>query len=160
MGNRKADKMITEGRVKVNGIVTKFHGYRVDNSNDEVTVDDVKVKTDIENHIYLKMWKPAGVECTERPIGYDIHLDRPYESRVLVKDFMKVPTQDGKSEYKVVRSNRLFSIGRLDKNTTGLLLFTSDGQLANDISLKYSEKEYLVATDTAIDDEDISKLRN
>ena len=150
VSSRKAKKLITEGRVKVNGIVSNSPCHRIDNTKDKITVDGVKVRTDIDEHIYLKMWKPAGVECTEQPWS---------QNGISVKQFMRVPTQNVKSKYKVGRSNRLFSIGRLDKATSGLLLFTSDGQLAQDISYKYCEKEYLVALDRHVSDEDLQKLR-
>jgi len=104
---RRAEGLIAEGRVGVNGVVVREMGTRVDPGTDVVTVDGRRVVAAAIRWILLN--KPAGYVCTRkdpqrRPTVYDL-----------------LPPD----------SARLFSVGRLDADTEGLLLFTNDGETAN-----------------------------
>lgn len=117
---RVCDDLIAEGRVTVNGEVAIL-GRRVDSINDRIEVDGapIGVKPDL---VYYLLNKPAGVVTTSK----DTH------SRPTVIEL--VPSEP-----------RVFSVGRLDVQTEGLLLLTNDGDLANRIAHPSHgvEKEYL-----------------
>lgn len=117
---RVCEDLIAEGRVTVNGEVAVL-GRRVDAANDHVEVDGapIGVKPDL---VYYLLNKPAGVVTTSK----DTH------GRPTVVEL--VPSEP-----------RVFSVGRLDAQTEGLLLMTNDGHLANQISHPSHgvEKEYL-----------------
>jgi 23S rRNA pseudouridine2605 synthase len=113
--------LIGDGRVTVNGTVATL-GDRVDASRDEVQVDGSRVNLD-PNVRYYALHKPAGVVTTMHdPQG------RP--------DIRALLPQDGP---------RVFPVGRLDRDTEGLLILTNDGELANRLTHpRYGvEKEYL-----------------
>ena len=103
---RQAELLISGSRISVNGAVITELGTRVDPVSDSVEVDGVRVRQ--QEPVYLIMNKPKGTVCTERdPDG------RPRVIDLLPKGLP-----------------RAFSIGRLDWDTEGLLLFTNDGELA------------------------------
>jgi 23S rRNA pseudouridine2605 synthase len=118
---RKAEELITEGRVKVNGKVVTELGTKAD-VEDIITVDGKRIN--IERKVYILMNKPRNVVCSAKD-------DR---GRPTVVDLI-----EGVGE-------RIYPIGRLDFDTTGALLFTNDGELANKlIHPRYSvEKVYVV----------------
>jgi len=131
---READGLIAEGRVTVNGIRARV-GAEV-GEGDEVLVDGqpLKVRTVAKNkrqHVYIALNKPVGVTCTT-------------ESTVKgnIVDF-------------VSHERRIFPIGRLDKDSEGLILLTSNGDIVNEILRAENklEKEYLVAVNHAVTDE-------
>lgn len=106
---RGSEGLITAGRVAVNGSTVTELGAKVDPDRDRVTVDGVVVSlADAPAHIALN--KPAGVVTTMR----DPHHRQSVASLVPVE-----------------RYPGLFPVGRLDRDTTGLLLFTTDGELAH-----------------------------
>src|ERR671925_1885947 len=118
---RSSEDLIVAGRVKVNGRVATL-GDKVDPRADEVELDDVRVNLD-PNVRYYALHKPAGVVTTMKdPQG-----------RPSVRDL--IPTE----------GPRVFPVGRLDRDTEGLLLLTNDGELANRLTHpRYGvEKEYL-----------------
>lgn len=103
---RKADELIEKGLVKVNGKVVKELGSKVYRS-DFVTVDGDPISIDTKN-VYILLNKPKDTISTT-----DDELDR-------------------KTVMDIVRSKyRIYPVGRLDRNTTGVLLLTNDGELAN-----------------------------
>lgn len=108
---RKAEVLIQEGRVTVNGRSVRKLGTRVDLSRDYVRVNGKPVQLP-RGRIYFLMNKPKGTVCT---------LVDP-EGRLRVVDLIKRS------------SSRVFPVGRLDFNTEGLLLLTNDGDFANFIS--------------------------
>lgn len=121
---RKAEAYLQEGKIKVNGEVVLEPGFKC-SLDDEIEVDGVKVETGIRKEkVYLRMNKPYNVVSTANDP----------EGRSTILDF--VPKKYG----------RVFSIGRLDHNSTGLLLLTNDGEFANLMTHPSSapEKEYLV----------------
>lgn len=118
---RAADELIEEGRVKINGEVLRVMGYHVQ-EGDVVEVDGRRVEPETKKVYYL-LNKPAGyVTSTADRAG------RPLVTE-LVPD-----------------SVRVFPVGRLDLNTTGLLILTNDGELANKLMHPSGEfnKKYLV----------------
>jgi len=119
---RKAEEWIAEGRVTVNGRMATL-GESADPSTDRIEVDG-KPLGSREKKVYLLLHKPAGYICTQRdPEG------RPLVTE-LVKDV----------------SNRLFTVGRLDLTTEGLLILTNDGEFAQHLAHPRHEveKTYLV----------------
>ena len=105
---RKSEEMILDGRVAVNGKIIRQLGVKVDPENSEVQVDG-EVITRQKSKIYLALNKPRGILST---------LSDP-ENRPHLGDLL----QD--------RHERLFHVGRLDKDSEGLLLLTNDGELAH-----------------------------
>lgn len=124
---READKLIEEGRVTVNGCPAGF-GFKV-KTGDEVSVNGKSVMKQEEN-VILALNKPVGVVCTTRD---------PKSKDVNVVEFVK---------YK----KRIFPVGRLDKDSEGLLLLTNDGDLSNKImkARNFHEKEYQVKVNKPI----------
>jgi 23S rRNA pseudouridine2605 synthase len=113
---RAAERLIESGRVTVNGEVITTLGTKVDPSTDQVRVDG-KLARQVEERIYLAMYKPRSVVCTASDPG----------NRTTASDLLK-----GIAATRGPR--RVFHVGRLDYNSEGLLLFTNDGQLANDLA--------------------------
>ena len=103
---RKIDDLILSGRVRVNGKVALL-GQRVDLNEDLVEVDGVRVAAPTAERVVLAYYKPRGTVTTTQD-------DRG--RRTIFSDLPKEP--------------RLFSVGRLDKESEGLLLMTNDGDLA------------------------------
>jgi len=131
---RKAEEYIIQGLVKINGKVATI-GQSVDADIDKITVDD-KVQEIQSEFVYYKFNKPYGVVTTCK---------QGDETSIL--DIVQVP-------------ERVFPIGRLDKNSTGLLLLTNDGRLSNYLmhpSFDH-EKEYVVEIYGKITDESLEKM--
>src|SRR5215207_1205153 len=105
---RRAELMISEGRVEVNGTLVTEQGSRVDPDHDVIRVDGSRIPPP-RRHSYLVLNKPRGVVST---------LEDPQDRRTLA-DF--VPARRG----------RLFHVGRLDTDTEGLLIMTNDGEFAH-----------------------------
>lgn len=134
---RKSDELILSGVVRVNGKVVTELGTKVDPENDRVTVNGKPVVL-VEKKIYILMNKPKDAITTVSD----------EKGRTTVMDYLK-------TKYRV------FPVGRLDRNTTGVLLFTNDGDFANALlHPRYEiEKMYRVTLDKQITDEDLKKLR-
>lgn len=106
---RAAEEMIAEGRVTVDGQVVRTQGVRVDPTRQVIHVDGERVILDETKHVVLAINKPVGVVSTmSDPEGRPCLLD-------IVGDYPE----------------RLYHVGRLDIDTSGLLLLTNDGELAN-----------------------------
>ena len=120
---RAADQLITEGRVTVDGEVIKELGKRFDPEISEIKVDGESLKTN-KSKTYLAFHKPTGVIST---------MADP-EGRKNLGDYFKD------------RKDRLYHVGRLDKDSEGLILLTNDGELAHRATHpSYGlEKRYLV----------------
>ena len=136
---RAAEEIIFEGRVKVNGHVVKVPQTMVDWENDTIAVDEAPIRGE-EKKVYYILNKPHGYICSNTRLG----------TKKLVVDLF------------AHLNLRLFTIGRLDRDTTGLLLVTNDGNFANKVIHPSSNisKEYLVKTSQEITDvhlKDISK---
>ena len=132
---READRMIEEGRVTVDGKVV-MPGAKVEEGQD-IRVDGKRVKEE-DPPVLLKFYKPAGVVCSTKSQFGD----------TTVIDYIHYPY-------------RIFPIGRLDKDSEGLLLLTNRGELVNTIlkASEYHEKEYIVTVDHDIDAEFIRRIR-
>ncbi len=125
---RAASRLIDAGRVLVNGRLAN-HIDHVD-QNDRITVDGVLVEPPKEKR-YLAYHKPVGIDCKLRP-------------------------DDPSSLFHLLPPGpRIYPVGRLDKDSRGLLLLTNDGELCNRLIHPdhHQEKEYLVTVDRPLDDE-------
>lgn len=135
---READQLIELGLVNVNGVVVKELGLKIDPKNDVVKYDDAVLRP--EKLRYFLLNKPKGFLTTmEDPEGRRTVMD-------LVKDACV---------------ERIYPVGRLDRATTGLLLFTNDGELAKRLMHPKHEfpKLYHVETDQKVRAEHIDQMR-
>ncbi len=133
---RSCEKLIEEGRVTVNLKKVETPGFKV-NSDDVVMVDSLLAEI-VERFYYYALHKPVGYVST----NWD-----PKETRY-ARDLLTVEAKE-----------LLFSIGRLDKDSSGLLLFTNDGQSANQIMHPFFgvEKEYVVQTKEILNRSDLEQ---
>jgi 23S rRNA pseudouridine2605 synthase len=132
---RGAEELIAAGRVQINGRVAEL-GNRVDPAKDRVTVDGAPIPTHPDLR-YFALNKPAGVTTT---------LSDPHAERSLVPLLPPGP--------------RVVPVGRLDRETEGLLLLTNDGDLAHRLQHpRYGvEKEYLAEVEGEISKSAVAKL--
>jgi 23S rRNA pseudouridine2604 synthase len=131
---READRLIAEGRVQVNGIRARI-GTEV-GEEDTVLLDGQPLKPRTatagkRRHVYIALNKPAGITCTT-----------------------ELGVKDNIIEF-IGHQERIFPIGRLDKESEGLILLTSNGDIVNEILRAENklEKEYLVAINHPVTDE-------
>lgn len=132
---READRFIEEARVNINDNIA-LPGDRV-MPGDEVYVDGERIKIKAQHkHVYLAFNKPVGITSTTDPTD-----------RSNIVSYINYPT-------------RIFPIGRLDKDSTGLILLTSDGDIVNKIlrSGNEHEKEYVVTVDKPVTAEFVKKM--
>ena len=136
---RGSEDLMTAGRVTVNGQVATELGTKVDVDRDHIEVDGMPVKLN-QGAVYLMLYKPTGYLTT---------MSDPQE-RPCVADL--VPRD---------RFPGLFPVGRLDRDTTGLLLFTTDGDLSQDLlhPSKHVYKTYQALVDGHLTDRDLEPLR-
>jgi len=120
---RRGEAYIQAGRVRVNGTVVRVLGVKVDPEKDSVLLDDSPVSFEAQ-FIYIAL---------NKPVGYVTSCDQPGER--IVVDLIDIP-------------QRVYPVGRLDKDSTGLLLLTNDGRLHHQLSHPSfdHEKEYEVST--------------
>ncbi len=132
---RHGENLIRAGRVRVNSEVVTTLGTKVDPEKDRVQVDGRPVGT-VSEKIYVALHKPKG---------YVTSCDHPGQK--LVIDLIDL-------------KERIYPVGRLDKNSTGLLLLTNDGRLHHRLSHPSfdHEKEYDVTVDRPIDDSSLRRL--
>lgn len=131
---RDAEELISKGKVRVNGRAIKL-GDKADIDKDEIYVHTTLIEK--APKIYLMLNKPRGYEVSMSP--------------TIQKSVMRLlPIEE-----------RVVPVGRLDKDTTGLLLFTNDGDFANKITHPRYEKEktYAVVLDRKIAKEDIMRIK-
>jgi 23S rRNA pseudouridine2605 synthase len=126
---RAGEQIILDGRVEVNGQLVRLLGTRVDPVHDEVTVDGKPVRA--RRKLWVALHKPAGCICSRqdehgRPTIYDL-LPREWQN--------------------------LYSVGRLDFNTEGLIFLTNDGQFALHLTHpRYGvRKKYVATVDGKVD---------
>ncbi|AVR44108.1 23S rRNA pseudouridine(2604) synthase RluF [Christiangramia fulva] len=134
---READKLIAQGRVTVNGKIPEM-GTKV-MPGDEVAVNGKKVseKELEEAPVYIAFNKPVGVVCTT---------NSKVEKNNII-DFINYP-------------KRIFPVGRLDKNSEGLILLTNDGEIVNRIlrGRHQHEKEYVVRVNKPLTADFLKKM--
>ncbi len=133
---READVLIKTGIVEVNGKIVTEMGYKV-KPGDEVKYDGSIIKTERKKYVLLN-----------KPKDFITTMDDP---------------QGRKTAYQLVKNackERIYPVGRLDRNTTGLLLFTNDGDLAKRLTHPRYEvaKMYQVETERAVSDEQVEAL--
>ena len=136
---RRAEELITEGRVQVNGQVVTQLGAKADAARDHIRVDG-KLISEAERHRYFVLNKPKGFVTT---------VSDP-EGRPTVMEFFSKMRE------------RLYPVGRLDYQSEGLLLVTNDGELANQLTRAASgvEKTYLVKVAGQPTEEQLDILRS
>lgn len=134
---RRGEDYIARGRVSVNGVVVKQLGTKVDPATDRVQVDGIAVEKQQEL-IYIALHKPEG---------YVTSCDHPGEKIVL--DLLDI-------------DRRVYPVGRLDKDSTGLLLLTNDGRIHHRLSHPSfdHEKEYEVTVEKPIPDGALKKMKS
>jgi 23S rRNA pseudouridine2605 synthase len=133
---RKSEELIISGKVKVNGKVVCELGVQV-NPSDIVCVDDVEIKK--EDKVYYLLYKPEKVICS-------------------IKD-----EKDRKTVIDLINTDaKIFPVGRLDYDTSGLLLLTNDGKLTNLLTHPSHnvKKTYLAKIDGIINSKDIHTLES
>ncbi|MCT4565218.1 MAG: rRNA pseudouridine synthase [Maledivibacter sp.] len=135
---RKAEELIKMGRVKVNGKIVKEMGIKVDPEVDEVSFDNRSINIS-DNMVYILLNKPEGYVTTSSD-----QFNRP-----AVLDLIK-----GISE-------RIYPVGRLDYNTSGLLLLTNDGDLTQKITHPSSHisKTYMCKIKGIITNDEMDRFR-
>ena len=139
---RELAEAVKAGRVTVNGTVAESFSLAVTPA-DVITLDGkTAVAATAPDKVYIMLNKPTGVITTT---------DDP-QGRPTVIDCLPPAWHD----------RRLFPVGRLDENTTGLVLLTNDGELTNRLTHpRYGvEKEYLVGIDRALTTEDFDKIKS
>jgi len=134
---RKADDLIQAGVVSVNGVVVSELGYKVDPQKDEVRYNGETLKR--EKMVYVLLNKPKDYITTT---------DDPQERRTVMHLVDKASKE------------RIYPIGRLDRNTTGLLLMTNDGDLADKLSHPRNNivKLYQVELSKSLTQGDLNKI--
>lgn len=130
---READKLIESGRVTVDGIKAVMGSKVKEGAN--VKVDGKPIKK-VEELVYIALNKPVGITCTTEK-----------KVRGNIVDFVN-------------HEKRIFPIGRLDKDSQGLILLTNDGDIVNKIlrAGNNHEKEYIVTVDKPIDNKFINDM--
>lgn len=141
VGSRRAcEDLIEHGSVRVNGHLVSTLPAWVDPAKDHITVDGKRIKTH-EPHVYIMLFKPRGfVTTTDDPEG------RPH-----VLNLVEHPSKA-----------RLYPVGRLDMDSSGLLLLTNDGEMANRLTHPKHEvhKTYEVVVSGALEENEVRKLES
>ena len=135
---RKADEIIASGEVQVNGVVVTEMGHRIQPGKDKITLKG-KLLIPTENQVYILLNKPKDFITT-------VSDDR---DRKTVIDLVRAATDE-----------RVFPVGRLDRNTTGVLLITNDGELMNKLTHPSHKvkKIYHATLDKPMEIEDMEKI--
>ncbi|MBS0622144.1 MAG: rRNA pseudouridine synthase [Verrucomicrobia bacterium] len=134
---RRCEEIILAGRVKVNGEIIRVPQHFSSPEADTILVDGEPIKA-IEEKVYFIFNKPTGVLCSNTA---------PQRGKRVIDFFDSCHT-------------RLFTVGRLDQDTSGLLLVTNDGHLANQIIHPSAgiNKEYLAKVDAEITQEQLERI--
>ena len=130
---RKCDEIISKGKIKINGQIVKDFSFSVTNE-DYVQYNNKLI--DAETLVTYMLFKPKGYICTKND---------KYNRKVI---------------YDLLPSGNLFSIGRLDYDTTGLILLTNDGDLCYKLSHpKFKiKKKYIVSTDQKLTNSQVKQI--
>lgn len=130
---KETNRLIEEKRIKVNGKLC-VAGQWVEEDEDEILLDDQPIS--MKKKIYIALNKPVGITCTAED-----------ETKDNIINFMNYPAY-------------IFPVGRLDKESQGLILMTNDGELANKLleAENMHEKEYIVKVNKTFDDNFLVKM--
>lgn len=134
---RKAEELIRKGKVMVNGKIITELGTKVE-ANDVISIDSVIINKDVKQEYYL-LNKPRQV----------ISSVEDKQGRITIRDLINTDA-------------RIYPIGRLDYDTTGLIILTNDGDLAN-LLMHPSfevEKTYVAKVNKVLDKDDIKKIKS
>lgn len=133
---RKAEELVLSGKIKVNREIVRDLGQQIEDS-DKVYLDDKLISPN--EFVYYVL---------NKPVGYTTTTSDPHAKKIITALVPKDPP--------------VFPVGRLDKNTSGLILLTNDGGFAQKMTHpKYEkEKEYVVETDKALSEKSLDRLRN
>ena len=136
---RKSEEYIANGLVKVNGEVVTVPGVKVDPDTDKVEVNNEAISEEKAKYVYIMLNKPRG---------YITSLKQDDSSSPLVVDLVK-------------GFGRIYPVGRLDKDSSGLLLLTNDGDFAYKLTHPSfeKEKEYIVSANERISSVGIDKFK-
>jgi 23S rRNA pseudouridine2605 synthase len=142
---RKADELIAEGKVKVNGEIIKEMGHRV-KATDKITFDDKRITPETKVYILLNKPKDCITTTTDE------------RDRKTVLDLIKAAY----TQIKSTKKPRLYPVGRLDRNTTGVLLITNDGELAQNLThpSKEIKKIYHAILDKSLKLDDYERIKH
>ncbi len=138
---RHAEELIAAGRVQVNGVIIRTQGSRVDPTTDRIEVDGRLISTEPQRQVYIVLHKPVDYLCTvSDPQGRPTILD------LIPED---------------LRDLRVYPVGRLDNDTSGLILLTNDGEFAQHLTHpRYAlEKHYEAVVQGRPNNEAIQALR-
>ena len=136
---RKAEELILQGKIKVNGKIINELGTKINPDKDIIEYNGKKVNKKIQKHIYILLNKPIGyVTTTKDQFG-----------RPTVLDLVKV-------------GKRVLPVGRLDMYTSGALILTDDGEFINKVTHPKHEinKSYIATVKGIVTKEEIEKLKN
>ncbi len=133
---READKLIEQARVTINGELVLL-GAKV-YAGDRVDIDGEPIKSTVKRPIYIAFNKPVGVTSTT-----------DLKDKTNIISFINHP-------------KRIFPVGRLDKDSDGLIILTNDGDIVNKIlrAANNHEKEYIVSVDKAVTTEFVQRMSN
>lgn len=134
---RKCDLLIEEGKVTVNGKIVNELGLKINEKKDKVKVEGKDISLP-SSFVYIKLNKPKGYACTASD----------EKGRKTIYDLVDC-------------EERLFSIGRLDYDTEGLIILTNDGDFANAVAHPrfQTEKEYRVTAEGEIKESELAVMR-
>lgn len=134
---RKVDQLIRDGQVKINGQVVSNPAVMVNPENDKITVNGKRVARNEQQLVYIMLNKSKGIISTTSD----------EKGRKTVLDMVKV-------------KEKIYPVGRLDEDSTGLILLTNDGQLANKLTHPHYEvpKTYQVAVRGALTEKVLEHL--
>ncbi|MEM7310110.1 MAG: pseudouridine synthase [Planctomycetota bacterium] len=137
---RKADELIAEGEVMVDGEIVTALGTKVNPVRQRVEVDGIVLKAEGQWHRYYLLYKPTGVVCTSDP----------REARKRAIDLIEDR-----------RAGRIYTVGRLDEDSEGLILLTNDGDFSNLVAHpRYGvPKLYKVTVRGRVEDFQLQQLR-
>lgn len=126
---RSSEELIRQGHISVNGEITLVPQTLVDLSTDVIAFDGKRIK--LETKVYYLLHKPVGYTCT----------NAPGKKRAI--------------DLLGLQKERLYTVGRLDRDTSGLIIITNDGEFANNVMhpSKRIPKEYLVKVDKEVQHE-------
>lgn len=135
---RHCEELIESGAVRVNGHVVDSLPAWVDPARDHITVNARRIRAH-QPHVYVMLFKPRGVVST----------NADPEGRPRAVDLVQHPSK-----------SRLYPVGRLDMDSSGLMLLTNDGELANRLTHPRHEvhKTYLVSITGSLTDDDVGRL--